>query len=86
MAPRALPATRARLDWLVCRVREEFLVLTEPREAAVTWDPPDLREVPGSRESEDSRESRDPPDPRERPAVLETPGLLELWERPEPQG
>lgn len=86
MVPRVLLATRVQLGSLVCRVREEFLVLTEPREAVVTWDRLDLREMPGSKEKEDNRASPDLQDPPERPAVLETRGHLELLERPEPQG
>lgn len=55
MGPRALLATRGRLGSWVCRVREEFLDLMEPRAAAVTWDRLGPREVPGSKEREDSR-------------------------------
>ena len=70
---------------MVCRAREASLALTEPREAVVTWDRPDQREVLASKESEDSRVSPDLQDPQEKLAVLVTRDHLELLERPEPQ-
>jgi len=57
----------------------------EPREAVVTWDRPDRREVLASKESEDRWVSPDLQDPQEKPAVLVTRGHLELLVRPEPQ-
>ena len=57
----------------------------EPREAVVTWDRPDRREVLASKESEDRWVSPDLQDRQEKPAVLVTLGHLELLVRPEPQ-